>query len=587
MVAELPVDSGTFMAAMMLQVVVAGSLLVAMGTCIVYGFFEMRRREQEYEYTMGLNDLPTVTIATKTGTKYHRKNCQHLLTHVVAGNPGVRNYEPCQDCFPERYTYQEKKERHRWCYGVTAGFVLLTGFVLGSLATVCGMIVGPGTYTFKVKEPWQALGYNVDRNMVKEELALGDGQTSKDVRRGRRESQKRRERKGTYETDESELMTTWTSFSARPNTQQDFSAKRNFNVDTANVDDTAAYTTRNESDYKKERIANNENQECESLESGYAPRYLVKEVSQEPAVLREFFRKVESLFHDVVHGLGLELVKLIVCTGTPLGLVTWIVLFRFSHLFFVTVQKRRKLIGMSKVRSKRAKAGTRRNYRALLFMVLIYSNLQAAQGMEEALKQLAEVSQQTLQGIQTLAEEIRNTAATGTQREAGLAQAFQQTVATVQEQSSAAQQALTAAQQSAVTTMEEIGASLAKAVKERKPGEVELHKLIKAPEAFNPGTWQEEKSGFNEFKQRLRIWLGALDDRLVKVMDAVERNLKDDKAVPMSDLSSEGKEASRKLYSILCSYTKGRPYRVVKHTQDENGMEAYRMLMKEYQPLPL
>ena len=289
MVAELPVDSGTFMAAMMLQIVVAGSLLVAMGTCIVYGFFEMRRREQEYEFTSGLNDLPTVTIATKTGTKYHRKHCQHLLTHVVAGNPGVRNYEPCQDCFPERYTYQEKKERQKWCYGVTAGFVLLTGFVLGSLATVCGMIVGPGTYTFKVKEPWQALGYSVEKNMVKEELALGDVQTSKDVRRGRRESQKRRERKGTYESDESELMMTWTSFLARPNMQQDFSAKRNFNVDTVNVDDTTAYMIRNESDYKKERSANSENQECESLESGYAPRYLVKEVSQEPAVLREFF----------------------------------------------------------------------------------------------------------------------------------------------------------------------------------------------------------------------------------------------------------------------------------------------------------
>ena len=85
-----------------------------------------------------------------------------------------------------------------------------------------------------------------------------------------------------------------------------------------------------------------------------------------------------------------------------------------------------------------------------------------------------------LQGIQTLAEEIRNTAASGSQREAGLPQAFQQTVATVQEQSSAAQQALTAAQQSAVTTIEEKGASLEKAVKERKPGEVELHKLIKA-----------------------------------------------------------------------------------------------------------
>ena len=83
----------------------------------------------------------------------------------------------------------------------------------------------------------------------------------------------------------------------------------------------------------------------------------------------------------------------------------------------------------------------------------------------------------------------------------------------------------------------------------------------------------------------MRIWLGALDDRLVKVMDAVERNMKEDKPVSMSELTPEGKEASRKLYSILCSYTKGRPYRVVKHTQDENGMEAYRMLMKEYQPV--
>ena len=40
----------------------------------------------------------------------------------------------------------ENKERQKWFYGVMAGFVLLTGFALGSLATVCGMIVGPGRY---------------------------------------------------------------------------------------------------------------------------------------------------------------------------------------------------------------------------------------------------------------------------------------------------------------------------------------------------------------------------------------------------------------------------------------------------------
>ena len=35
---------------------------------------------------------------------------------------------------------------------------------------------------------------------------------------------------------------------------------------------------------------------------------------------------------------------------------------------------------------------------------------------------------------------------------------------------------------------------------------------------------------------------------------------------------------------FLCSYTKGRSYLVVKHVAEENGVEAYRMLMKEYQP---
>ena len=79
----------------------------------------------------------------------------------------------------------------------------------------------------------------------------------------------------------------------------------------------------------------------------------------------------------------------------------------------------------------------------------------------------------------TLAEEIRNTAAAGSQREAGMTQAFQETLATVQQQHTAAQEALTAAHTNAATAFEEIGASLEKAVKERKPGEVELRNLSK------------------------------------------------------------------------------------------------------------
>ena len=161
--------------------------------------------------------------------------------------------------------------------------------------------------------------------------------------------------------------------------------------------------------------------------------------------VQELFRKlarVETKFHDVVHKVAQEVVsdrvrlqgiQLIVCTGTPIELVTWIVLLHFSHLFFATVQRRRKKSGRSKFKERRAKAGSRRRYRAPLLVVLTYSNLETAQGMEEALRQLAEVNQQTLQGIQTLEEEIRNSAASGSQREAGLTQAVQQTVATVQE----------------------------------------------------------------------------------------------------------------------------------------------------------
>ena len=346
-----------------------------------------------------------------------------------------------------------------------------------------------------------------------------------------------------------------------------------------------------------------ENQESESLESGYAPRYLVKELEQQGEVLRSFVQEhvqifgeelaiVGKKFHDVVHGIVQEVIsnrvvfqgiRIAVFLGTPIGLIIWIILACYSSLFFGAVsrstKRRRKTRG-----ERRAQAVNRKQYKSLLLAAPVYSNLETAKGMEDALKKLAEINAQTLQGIQTLAEEIRSSAAAGSQREAGMTQAFQETLAAVQQQHTAAQEALTTAHTNAATTFEEIGATLEKAAKERKPGEVELHKLIKAPEACNPGTWQEEKHGWTEFRNRVRIWLGAVHEKMVRIMDLVERDLKDDKMVKMADMSSDAKEANRRLYSVLCSYTKGRPYRVVKHVAEENGMEAYRMLMKEYQP---
>ena len=606
MVAELS-EPGTLtgtLTAMMLLLAV-GTTFIAMVASLVCGLRHMWKQEKRTEVREFFEYLPTVRIAYRRGTKYHRRNCGIIRNQSIAGAAAVRDFAPCFQCFPERYVVQETKKVNMRCYGMAAGIVLLIGFLLGCLATYCGMTRNLGMMDADV-EPWRALDYVQEKREVKDELALG-GRAFEDVPQEDRARKEKLERKEIRESDESELMATWSSISRSPNTQ--WNSIENFE----NLDDRNGYPIQFMNVYTiqfRNFVGEFDSQESVSLESGYAPRCLVKQearegnllaLHQQGQVLRWFERclkgklaKVESLFHDVVHEIFhgafsntvmFQGIRLVVYTGTPLGLVTWIILMYFSQSFCQAVRSRRKKPGKKTREQRRAAAVHCRQYKSLLLATLVYSNLEAAKGMEEALKTLAEANMQTLQGIQALSQEIRHSAAAGSQREEGLTRAFQETVAAVQQKQAESQEALVRAQQEAVTTCEEIGSSLERAVKERKPGDVELHKLIKAPEAFNPGTWQEEKSGFGEFRNRLRTWLGALDENMVRIMDRVEKNLKEDKAVTMSEMSTEAREASRRLYSVLSSYTKGRPFRVVKHVQEQNGMEAYRMLMKEYQPV--
>ena len=88
-----------------------------------------------------------------------------------------------------------------------------------------------------------------------------------------------------------------------------------------------------------------------------------------------------------------------------------------------------------------------------------------------------------------------------------------------------------------------------------------------------------------EFKQRLRVWLGAMDEDPVETMGLVENDLRKNEVLDMKDMTDEAKTQSRKLCSIFASYTKGRPYRVVRRATEENGVEAYRMLLLECQPV--
>ena len=104
---------------------------------------------------------------------------------------------------------------------------------------------------------------------------------------------------------------------------------------------------------------NTENQESESLESGYAPRYrlkqeLVQQVAERGEVLRQLVQEhvqifgeelaiVGKKFHDVVHEIVQEVfsnrvvfqgIRRAVFLGTPIGLITWIILAYYSSLFF-------------------------------------------------------------------------------------------------------------------------------------------------------------------------------------------------------------------------------------------------------------
>ena len=49
-------------------------------------------------------------------------------------------------------------------------------------------------------------------------------------------------------------------------------------------------------------------------------------------------------------------------------------------------------------------------------------------------------------------------------------------------------------------------------------------------------------------------------------------------------LTPAEKEQSRKLHSILASYTRARPLRTLKQVPHENGFDAWRLLVEEHQP---
>ncbi|CAE7331272.1 RE1 [Symbiodinium sp. CCMP2592] len=170
--------------------------------------------------------------------------------------------------------------------------------------------------------------------------------------------------------------------------------------------------------------------------------------------------------------------------------------------------------------------------RVWLHAVLLYSHMQSAVVMEEALQRLTDLTAQNTQQIQALAQAMNNQqvqAGTASQQLQELAQSVSQQQRAITEATQATNTALSQQAELTANAVAATGKLTADAVtalsqhaESRRPGEVDLHKMIKSPEVFGPTTYKEERDGFLEFRLKMRSWIGALNNDILEKINAVE-----------------------------------------------------------------
>ena len=106
-----------------------------------------------------------------------------------------------------------------------------------------------------------------------------------------------------------------------------------------------------------------------------------------------------------------------------------------------------------------------------------------------------------------------------------------------------------------------------------------------------PTTFKGDESKFIEWIAKLNAFLRASNPKAMvwlKKVCAEDRPINDDIITGISEqdveTAAEMDEFSIKLYSILVSCTEDDPFRIVNSVANEEGLEAYRLIMKRYAP---
>ena len=77
-------------------------------------------------------------------------------------------------------------------------------------------------------------------------------------------------------------------------------------------------------------------------------------------------------------------------------------------------------------------------------------------------------------------------------------------------------------------------------------------------------------------------YVKGLDPSMAQSVDMVEDNV--DADYSLGDMTDETNAKAIRLYSLLTSFQRQRPLKLIRHVKNENGFQAWQVLIKEMQP---
>ena len=106
---------------------------------------------------------------------------------------------------------------------------------------------------------------------------------------------------------------------------------------------------------------------------------------------------------------------------------------------------------------------------------------------------------------------------------------------------------------------------------------------LKTPDLFKPDTRDNELKQWSDWKFSFENYVKGIDAPMAYSMKLVEENLNGN--YELDEMTDETKAYAIRLYSLLISYLRNRPLKLVRHMKQENGFEAWQRLLREMQPV--